>query len=381
MNKIAIITIYHKNYNYGGQLQAYALTNFLNNKGFISEQIDFDRVSGGGFLRNKGIVFIKWPYSKKKEFILNHFQRWKSSKNNGTYSMQYENTIKKFNEFISDIPHTSTYNKSNIHQIGGVYDFYITGSDQVWNMDYCTDEYFLDFVKNKNKCISYAASMQVLNLLETSKQKLYNQIKDYKAISVREVGAKNLIESVGIENVNIVCDPVMLLNRTQWDTVVQEPETKKKYIFAYLIQREKKERSIECEELANKLGLELICITSPGWENDLSSSIKQIPNGIGPREFLGLIKNAEYVITDSFHAIAFSIIFNKVFFSYGEDDRKTTLLNFFGLSNQIVKKSGLQNAFHYKYIDYFEINKKLSSYNKSSINYLEGALHNGEEDD
>lgn len=78
MNKIAIITIYHKNYNYGGQLQAYALTNFLNNKGFISEQIDFDRVSGGGFLRNKGIVFIKWPYSKKKEFILNHFQRWKS---------------------------------------------------------------------------------------------------------------------------------------------------------------------------------------------------------------------------------------------------------------------------------------------------------------
>lgn len=381
MNKIAIITIYHKNYNYGGQLQAYALTNFLNNKGFISEQIDFDRVSGGGFLRNKGIVFIKWPYSKKKEFILNHFQRWKSSKNNGTYSMQYENTIKKFNEFISDIPHTFTYNKSNIHQIGDVYDFYITGSDQVWNMDYCTDEYFLDFVKNKNKCISYAASMQVLNLLETSKQKLYNQIKDYKAISVREVGAKNLIESVGIENVNIVCDPVMLLNRTQWDTVVQEPETKKKYIFAYLIQREKKERSIECEELANKLGLELICITSPGWENDLSSSIKQIPNGIGPREFLGLIKNAEYVITDSFHAIAFSIIFNKVFFSYGEDDRKTTLLNFFGLSNQIVKKSGLQNAFHYKYIDYFEINKKLSSYNKSSINYLEGALHNGEEDD
>lgn len=381
MNKIAIITIYHKNYNYDGQLQAYALTNFLNNKGFISEQIDFDRVSGGGFLRNKGIVFIKWPYSKKKEFILNHFQRWKSSKNNGTYSMQYENTIKKFNEFISDIPHTSTYNKSNIHQIGDVYDFYITGSDQVWNMDYCTDEYFLDFVKNKNKCISYAASMQVLNLLETSKQKLYNQIKDYKAISVREVGAKNLIESVGIENVNIVCDPVMLLNRTQWDTVVQEPETKKKYIFAYLIQREKKERSIECEELANKLGLELICITSPGWENDLSSSIKQIPNGIGPREFLGLIKNAEYVITDSFHAIAFSIIFNKVFFSYGEDDRKTTLLNFFGLSNQIVKKSGLQNAFHYKYIDYFEINKKLSSYNKSSINYLEGALHNGEEDD
>jgi len=221
MNKIAIITIYHKNYNYGGQLQAYALTNFLNNKGFISEQIDFDRVSGGGFLRNKGIVFIKWPYSKKKEFILNHFQRWKSSKNNGTYSMQYENTIKKFNEFISDIPHTSTYNKSNIHQIGDVYDFYITGSDQVWNMDYCTDEYFLDFVKNKNKCISYAASMQVLNLLETSKQKLYNQIKDYKAISVREVGAKNLIESVGIENVNIVCDPVMLLNRTQWDTVVR----------------------------------------------------------------------------------------------------------------------------------------------------------------
>ena len=66
----------------------------------------------------------------------------------------------------------------------------------------------------------------------------------------------------------------------------------------------------------------MICITSPGWENDLSSSIKQIPNGIGPREFLGLIKNAEYVITDSFHAIAFSIIFNKVFFSYGEDDRK-----------------------------------------------------------
>ena len=248
-------------------------------------------------------------------------------------------------------------------------------------MDYCTDEYFLEFVKDKKKCISYAASMQVLDLGETSRQKLFKQIKDYKAISVRESGAKNLIESLGIDNVSLVCDPVMLLDKAQWDEIAKEPDTKKKYLFAYLIQRNKKERSIECEKLADKLGLELICITSPGWENDLSSTINQVPNGIGPKEFLGLIKNAEYIVTDSFHAVSFSIIFNKVFFSYGEDDRKITLLNFFGLKNQIAKKSGLQETYANRVIDYLEVNKKLSAYNNSSIEYLEKALNSGEEND
>lgn len=374
MKKIGIITIYHKNYNYGGQLQAYALTQYLSDCGFKVEQIDFDRMGGKGFLLEKLIVFIKWPISKKMGFIKNHFSRWKSSTDEGNDNIQYKNTIKKFDSFMLEIPHSRTYNRGNIVNVNNIYDYFVTGSDQVWNLDYCTKEYFLNFVKDKSKCMSYAASMQNLSISNKSRKMIKEYIENFQGISVREKGACDLLREIGIKKAKIVVDPVMLISKEKWLSISITPNIKEKYIFAYLIQREKTERSNECAELAKRLGYKLICITSPGWESDLSSNAKGVVSGTGPKEFLGLINNAEIIITDSFHAAAFSIIFNKQFYTYGVDDRKKTLLGRFGLENQMIKDGELIKKYSDKKLPYNDINKQMEEYVSSSKEYIYESL-------
>lgn len=371
MKRVGILTIYYKNYNYGGQLQAYALAHYINSVGAKCEQITFNRTQGLSFLLKKNLAFWNWSADKKMIFLKNHISKFASKKKK---SKTNRSTIEKFNLFMDATPHSDVYTRETIAEANSKYELFIAGSDQVWNVDYCTDEYFLSFVKG-HTCVSYAASMNTLDIESKQKLKICKWLDRFDAISVREQGAKSLLnELLPEKKIQVVVDPVFLLSKSEWiDSATMPTGIDGDYIFVYLIQSEKHERSEECISLGRELQKKVYCITSPGWESDLAEGADILTDGVGPKEFLGMINGASCVITDSFHAVAFSILLNKEFYVYGHDDRKDSLLSEFGLQERLVEDGGLEvSAMHP--IDFEATNVRIESYVANSKRYIESWL-------
>lgn len=290
MSKIGIIT-FHRAINYGAVLQTYALNNFINNSNHICETIDY---------RCKYI---------ENEYNLFDFSSKKIKKNINAL-LNCFNTLqrkKKFNSFIKEYIKVSEkkYLNNNLELSNNIYDIFITGSDQIWNIDLCKDEmYFLPFVNNKKK-VSYAASFGNRDIIKNRFKLINKYLSDFELVTVRENSAvEDLKKFCGIDGKKVV-DPTFLLDGNEWNSIVKKNDYKEKYILVYVLH----ENSLYevAKKISNKMNIPVYVI---------SQSRKKRINGkyirnAGPLEFLSLIKNCEYVITDSFHGTALGIIFRK----------------------------------------------------------------------
>ena len=373
--KVGILTLYYKNYNFGGQLQAYALQKFLRNNSVNCEQICFQKSFRRKRNSNRSIKKILkgvvWN-------ILNIFV-------NRMLKKRYMN----FQKFSESIPHTNNiYTFDNIEELKNYYDCFICGSDQIWNDTFNSKEdllvYCLDFVNDKRK-ISYAASIGS-NELSSEQANLFREcLNKFDAISVRENTAKKLLESLISKEIITVLDPTLLLSAEQWNTICKEPDKCKQepYLFAYLLGRDKKQRKI-ASDIAKIMKLKLwtiphvygnmrTCDIGFGDIKDFSS---------GPAEFIGLIKNANLVITDSFHAVVFSIIFHKPFFVFkrnSDNDPKSMnsriidFLSELGLERRIINSNDINlNDID---IDYNQADKILEEKRSLCIEFLKNSLN------
>ena len=291
--KIGIIT-FHKAINYGAVLQSYALQKKLNNLGYDAEIIDYvcDKLKQNYKLFNlnnktaKGIMttFVYFPlkYIRSKKFKQFIFNNLKLSKD-------------------KDI------SQEELRIIAKRYDYVITGSDQVWNPKLTNGDtsYFLDFVE-KCKKIAYAASFGTNSPTDQEKEFYLANIKDYSLMTVREEDSAKFISQLLNEHVESVCDPVFLLHKEEWTRVFNpKPLFNKPYIFVYCLHEKSSYKY--AEQLAKKENLKIVCI--PSSLKDSVDGKKDFTAGV--ETFLNYIYNASCVITDSFHAIAFSLIFNK----------------------------------------------------------------------
>lgn len=320
--KIGILTHYYNNNNYGGCLQAYALQNAIAKLGYKVELISYD-------FRNNII--------KEKVSILSKIKRSPSTVvsilKKLLYRILYKNFIKSikeglnirnntFQQFRNRILHSdkiSTHKELSTLQQN--YDIFITGSDQVWNLQWYVSAFFLDFVPNGKKKISYAASISMSSLTEKQKDIFRNSLKDFNAVSVRESSDVELIK--GLSPVPVVCtlDPTLLLNQTDWDEVCDVRIIQEKYVFCYFLGDNVKERQLAVKWAKAK---KLKIVTIP-----MISNYKVINNNFGnyqlydvtPEKFLSLIKYAECVFTDSFHAVVFSHIYQKEFFVFNRNKK------------------------------------------------------------
>ncbi|MFI3297002.1 MAG: polysaccharide pyruvyl transferase family protein [bacterium] len=325
--KIKTITC-HDVYNYGASLQAYALQYYLKSLGHRVEIIDYlPRYISG---KNYTFWFVseQSPYYNicKKNVIIKFLYCMRRL-------IMYSQTFgrkKAFDqfklEFLSCTNRYTTYQDLCTNPPEA--DFYIAGSDQIWNTSLGNGKdpsFYLQFGNDNIKRISYAASFGIAEIPEEMKPQIYNWLNRVNSISVREQSGLDILSNLNIDSAVEVVDPVFLLDKQEWGNLANTSTVRIEYPYILVYDMFMKETSLKTSaiKLSKKLGLPLVAI------ND-AFKVKYADRSIcdaGPAEFVSLIKNATVIISSSFHATAFSIIFEKEFYTFYKGDNISRMIN------------------------------------------------------
>ncbi len=300
--KIGILTHYYGSKNYGGLLQSYALSVYLNNIGYQCEVISYDFLQKS--LRKK-LTFKKICHMVKDLVKTSIYI---------SYNIKKKKRDTCFSKFAnSKIPHSyNVYLTKDLKSCVNDYDVFIVGSDQVWNPEYFFDGFYMDFVPSTKIKISYAASISSDNLTEEQLCIFKNSLVDFAAVSVREQNAVALLSPVSPVPVQWVLDPTMLLTLEDWDKICSPRIIEHPYMFCYFLGDDNTERQLAIE-YSHKHNLAIV--TLPHLLGYFRSCDKKFGHeqlyNVSPEDFISLIKYAEFIFTDSFHATVFSGIYQK----------------------------------------------------------------------
>lgn len=354
--KIAGLT-FHRAINYGALLQTYALQEIFEQMGCDYEVLDYRNPVLEGKHRTKNIKDIR-----EIKDIYRFLFYWDK------YNAKYD----KFREFSSEYLNLSKpyYNINELKRTNSEYDCFVCGSDQVWNYK-ITDfdrAYFLDFVEDNIKKNSYAASFGISNIPSDQSDKYKILLKDFNNLSVREEQGKEIVKKLINRDAEVVLDPTMLIEKNKWE-LLASAYRKKDYILVYRFGNSKN-MDMFIKQLSEETNCEIVII-SCSLRRTLKATYEKV---VGPLEFLGLFKNARYVVTNSFHGTAFSINLNKDFFlemlpeNEGVNSRLVNILNLFNLKSRLIIDG--KNDFIHKHIDYGKVNPKLNEERLKSMDFI-----------
>lgn len=353
MKKIGILT-FHFCDNYGAVLQCYALKTAINNfSGCQAEVINFN------------------PNWKPGWFTENDLQ---------AKQIERLNSYKEFTKSYLNINDNIIYDMSK--EDPKKYDYYIVGSDQIWNptFNFFNTTYFLDFLRDEAVKISYAASIGISTEDKRLDPELFMKyIPNFDFISIREQTHEAFIKQFTNKKVNTVLDPTLLIDKEKYEIITSKinKTPKNKYIFLYFLKHDS----------TSPLVLSFVNMLSRKYNLKVIHNFIDLPTNIfknesesyyfkGPEDFLWYIKNAELVITNSFHGTIFSIIYQKPFYTYivkNLSSRIYNLLGSLGLEDRII--SGYKNLEDINLkIDYSKVHKNLLPYKNKSIQFLNEAL-------
>lgn len=384
--KVGIMTMYHGNYNFGGQLQALALQHAVESLGHDCMVIDFA-------MENKSSAYRKLfhtPLDILSKRIKQKALYTLKDKTNKEFHEKSSVRRKRFKNFMDLIPHTDYCTSSTIHDLlKDEFDACIVGSDQVWNPQWWVPEYFLEFVSPGTKKIAYAASLSTDKLSDTDEKYIVDKTKEFAAISLREQGGKKLLEKFIAKPLSITLDPTLLFTKDYWDTVAVCPNIQEPYVLVYF-PGGKEELTLNiwhkfCEQEGLKLATFPHFQGKYDYTDEKFSDIRDYSSG--PAEFIGLIKYARYVMTGSFHATVFSIMFNKQFVSFRKEREKDTptemlrngsILKSLGIEERLVRHDWIpQLSLLDKPINYSSAEQQLSALREESLEFLKSSLGGG----
>lgn len=380
--KIGLLTI-QKSSNYGANLQSYALYNYLKQNGYSVQIIDLSRLEHKNYRKEKDYPLLSFSlkyynhesiiitkYVLLRRLIKKIFLYIPSMFRKKIFSIKFDKDIKqrdkKFESFFKTMNFTKTFSTvSSLYETELDFTHYIVGSDQVWNpyINHALDPYFLSFVKNGKK-ISYAASIGTEYISKSVLGKIKKWLMSFSNISVREEGAKQLLNSIGLNDVQVVVDPTLLLNKTDWDTITSDRIIQEDYLFYFgLTYSEDLFNLSKKIQQTKNLKLVYLCKDENDYFKLKNKEISVLVN-VGIEDFLSLIKYSSFVITDSFHGSVFSIIFNKLFLVYIDEKRRNgsrivNLLDLFDMNNRLV--SNLNNIDLQSIMSRIEINQECDS--------------------
>lgn len=370
--KIAVLTR-HAISNYGSILQTYATQRVLEELGNKVEIIDYIR--NDEEYRNITKVLLQKSKKWNKNFITRSIYRL-------IQSPEYKVMGKKFEKFRMKLLNLSNRRYSSFDELKNKSidaDLFCTGSDQVWGpigSDKFDDTYFLEFVKDKTKCFSYAGSFGKTIFDDFTIDKYKQYLSTYSSISVREKSALEIVKQMGIENVSQVLDPTLLLDKNQWEDFIKNgktPKIKKEYILIYQLHKNS-DMDKYAKELSKRMRLPLIRIT-PTPHNALRGGKGIILPEV--EEFLAYIKNAKYFITDSFHGTAFAINFGTQFINIHPGvtaTRNLSILELTGLSDRMIGDYENYSVFDKK-IDFNKVHDILNVERKKSLEWLKSTIN------
>lgn len=364
MWKIGILT-FHRAINYGAFLQAFALKTYLSKCNYRATIIDYWPIGHeSAYNVFSKDIFRQLPLIHKIKYLVRYFLICKKA--NERKSKMEELMYKHF-DIESSPKYKTPQSLSDINE-----DIIIYGSDQIWwkskLMNYKGYDwvYWGDYIPMTSKKIAYAASMGVINIDEQDRIKISQRLRNFSSIAVRETMLRDAISNLTDKPIDIVCDPVFLLDRDEWSQVVKPIKTPSKYVLLFNLMG-----SQDAHRLAKRKALEmkipLVEVTSKVHPLKYGKYCIQTADAF---EFLFLIQNAEFIITSSFHGTAFSVIFKKQFYSLGmknNSGRVQSLLSRINLPYRLITDiDKLDNTI----IDYKNVDIFIQDYIKHSKSYL-----------
>lgn len=363
---IGILTFQNSN-NFGAILQAYALEKKIEEYEKKCTIINYVSPTKIGWYRPFDFSYKKGLKYNVKQILKIPNYNFVKEKNRKTDSFKIEKMCIGENAFLGKTHELENYLNN--------FDAIFVGSDQVWNWKNTSFDkvYFLGFDNLRAKKISYAASFGMSEIPLNMQDEYKELLSSFNSISVREASGKKIVDSLLGINVNVTLDPTLLHNKMTWESFL--PSIKKNdrcmdYLLVYTIGRDKNIDKI-ANEISKRHNLKIIKIM-----NDFRDKFSFSFEGINPtvEEFLFTINNAKYVLTNSFHGVAFSINFNKEFFVYLDsanqaNTRIDNLLTVTKLTDRIVtSKNDLDNI---NSINYTKVNKIIQKTREDSSSFIE----------
>ena len=370
MKKVGIVSCYFK-HNYGSVLQAYATQAILNNLGIENETINIDE--NIDFSKGKKKYYLSQlfniPFLKSK-FGMIKFKVDKILKNDLRKNISIRDA--KYKEFKKNFNLTKPYKTYvELTEKAKEYSSVIVGSDQLWlPVNVVADYYTLNWVPDDVNKISLATSFGISEIPN-------RYYKDYKrfltrmdSISVREQSGVKIAGELSNKKVELICDPTMLLTKEDWMNIQpNERIIKDKYILCYFLGKNIQHRKF-AEKLQAKTGYKIVSLNHADEYVKYSDIFAdETPYDIGPGEWINLIRNAEYVCTDSFHGTVFSLINNVKFFTFeryknasskiSTNSRIYDLLDLFGVSNRLFQGDEEVELIAEENIDFVKVNNIL----------------------
>ncbi len=333
--KIKTITC-HDVYNFGASLQAYALQEFLVQNGHEVEIIDylpkykrfydFFHIGDKGFW---GKLKSKMPLLEPVWAVIRH-RSW----------IRHILKIVRFKQFKRNMLHCTEQQYHSIEDFKTSplsADLYIAGSDQIWNTAFqngLDPVYYCSFESDYRKCITYAASFGISSIPVEHQDFVKKGLSKFRSISVREKTGVELVRQLGYEAVNVL-DPVFLLTQEDWMSLFKKRHTEK-YLLIYDFAKYDSRLEHIAVKIARDRGLKIYSFITN------YSYIDKTLYSCGPIEFLEWIACADMVISNSFHASAFSVIFQRDFYTlpllgHGNSSRMMDFLKCIGLSDRYVE--------------------------------------------
>lgn len=405
--KVGIMT-FHRAPNYGAVLQTYALQTAIQNEGYdvevidyipqiaadasakgipLNTVVDFDRVKSSKVLVNYAPIGIK---KRIKRFLieLRDYKLRNIKKREIEFALRRN---KDFHEFLKKhlvISKDQCIGTEKLSDFMKNYDSVITGSDQVWNGTFILSDlaYLLPGGKGVNK-IAYAAStgaghFEDFGVNDRAKQAL----RELAYISVRENTSKEAVEAFCDldKSIEITLDPTLLLSRLSYEKVANESSFDKPFIFLYTVKPKADALANAAKSLAERTGLPILALMSAAPKRAWDALIAKVaPGDTSPSGFLALIRDAEYIVTDSFHGTVFSLHFNKKFFFItgktdeakpAADGRMANLCDLFNIQDRLCSAQSMDSVSLESEPDWalFETRRKDEA--EKSLDFLRTAL-------
>lgn len=364
--KIAIITLHAIN-NYGSVLQTLATEYLFEKLGCEVETIDYIRETAQCNTIWKILYYGGPGLELKIKQIILHFMH-----------MNRKKGINRFDVFRNKYLHlTKTKYRSDrdLMERCPVADIYCTGSDQTWNIEIqhgVPRAFFLAFTPDNKKRIAFSSSFGISRLHNRYKAEVKELLSKYSAISVREKSGIDILNDLGFNDAVKVLDPTLVVGVKLWDSLAAPRMIAQDYILVYQLNRSRTFVKY-VNEFANKKGLHVAYVRSRKERINNSTHFCDVT----PEEFLSLFKYSSYVITDSFHATVFSLMFHcnfMVIYPPKYPTRLESVLQLTGLKSRHVRNF---SCFDYadNHIDYDRVDSIIEIERQKSMDFLNKALN------